>query len=229
MQYGLSKTTTPNKLEFLRHEKTLSHCAVAVYQDDDEIAVGLQGAAQLRDKELRVKQEVQVPGLGYTLYMSKDYMSCRAFDKDQFSSLQWSPGTTFEATFQPESFEGDPTLSIHQKAMTDTRTYFFERLTKTSYTVPSLKDRRPARRRQFGNTTVYYSEEDQGRLTKFKFDPRTNEASCLWHTLGLEKPSALEVDESGLIYLATGIKKKSIMLVNQQGNLKQAQRSWSCC
>ena len=56
MRLGLTMTTTPNKLEFLRHEKTSSHCAVAVHQDDDEIAVGLLGVAQLRDKELRVKQ-----------------------------------------------------------------------------------------------------------------------------------------------------------------------------
>ena len=99
VQLGLSKTLIPNKLEFLRGKKTSSHCAVAAHQDNDEIAVGLLGTAQLRDKELTVKQELQVPGLVYNLYISNDYADCDSFDDEQFLTWIWTPESSLETNY----------------------------------------------------------------------------------------------------------------------------------
>ena len=104
--------------------------------------------------------------------------------------------------------------------MTDSRLYFDKRLSDTDYAVVNLSDlSSPVRRLMVDNVTAFYSEEKKNRLCKIAYDFSVSHDKLDWLLDGLERPTAIAVDESGVIYLANGDRYKSIMLLNQQGDV----------
>ena len=217
MQLGLKMSNTPKELTFLRSKSISSFCSSALICHDDLVTVGLHGAAELRDMQLSSKQKVEVPGFVYAPIMTtKDYIQCRTLDEDQFKYFHCSIGEPLEELIRPKGYEGDKTIQVYKKALTDTRVFFRKRL-DNSHTQVSLVKEEAARYLKIDNQSVYYSREKHNGVSKFDYEIDSEKAVFVWHTGDLEKPTAITADESGLIYVATGEKKKSLVLLSQQG------------
>ena len=166
--------------------------------------------------QLDLNKEIEVPGLIYKIEMTKEFLTCYTYHDEQYRILSCDAGEQLQDCVSPENFVGDKSLPVHEKAMTDSSVYVFKRLS-LNYNVLRYKEITTLRCFQTDNTTFFHSEEMNNVVSKYNYDLTEDITFDEWCFDDIERPTAIAIDESGLKYVAAGVKKKSILLLNQQG------------
>ena len=218
----MSLSVSPVSIECIKVEKTSACCFGISRPAENEILCAVVGGVEIRCSDLTLEKKINLPGEvlsaqliagGRLVTKVRDYVKYCTYIGTE-TDPQWT-------LIHDVKYEGAPYVS-HMSA-TDNRIAFIDSVNKQLRVYSAAGDHQFNislfdMKCPFGvhllpdNSAVLVTGRDVGELRKY---PLTAAAKPVWRCGGLEKPTGVTTDESGLIYVCSW--NGNIYLISDNG------------
>ena len=234
VETGLSLSVSPVSVEFIRKERTSDSCYSISHRAENKILCAVGRSVEIRSADLTLEKKINIPGgvlsaqliAGGRLitkvcdYDNKKYRTYIGTETDPQQTLLHEVKFVFDRyiSLLPPPLP----LSLSRTSASDNRMAVIDSVNKQLrvYSAAgdhqfdiSLTDMKSPRGVHLlpDDSAVLVTDRDGGELRKY---PLTAAAKPVWRCGGLEKPTGVTTDESGLIYVCSG---KKIYLISDDG------------
>ena len=224
VETGLSLSVSPVSVEFIRKEQTSDSCYGISRTAENKILCAIRGGIEIRSADLTLDKKINIPGYVCSAQLiagGRLITNVHDYDNMRYCTYIGTETDPQQTLLHEVKYEGAPYLS-HMSA-TDNRIAVIDSVNKQlrvysaageyQFNIELADMKWPRGVHLLPDDSAVLVTDYEGELRKY---PLTAAAKPVWRCRGLDNPTGVRTDESGLIYVCSWSWRK-IYLISDDG------------
>ena len=220
----MSLSVSPVSIEYIREQKTSGWCSSISRTAENKILCAVDVSVEIRCSDLRLEKKINIPGAVFSAQLiagGRLITKVHDYDNMRYCTYIGTETDPQQTLLHEVKYEGAPYLS-HMSA-TDNRIAVIDSVNKQlrvysaageyQFNIELADMKWPRGVHLLPDDSAVLVTDYEGELRKY---PLTAAAKPAWRCRGLDNPTGVTTDESGLIYVCSG-KGKKVYLISDDG------------